>query len=304
MRFGSYNSLCRLLHDERQGVLFALSMGLIKRNGVCSCGGTLEWAVDSAQKLGYIFRCMKSRTICGKRYSIIHGTWFANSNLPIQDQILLVYCYCMELKSYQLEGMFDFTSCHTAADWQNYFRDVCVIYMAEVSTEKIGGHGLTVEIDETKIFKHKSHAGRLTVEQEGGDWVFGGICRETKQTFFSIVPDRSEETLIQKLVDNVNPGTKIMSDMWRDYHNISAHGFSHSMVNHSENFLSPDDEDVHTQTIERAWRGLKENISKGSRYSARFSYLIVYSFKRHTQWYSLSVEARFTLLLQLISRFY
>ena len=305
MSLSSYNILCRKLYDEEQGVAFALANGLIKTSSrTCNCGQALALSADPCQKLGLTFRCTKSRSICGKRYSILHGTWFSNSNLPIQDQILMIYCYCMELKSSQIIAMFNFASCHTVADWQNYFKDVCTIYMDEVGSEKIGGHGLTVEIDETKIFKRKSHSGRLSGEQASGDWAFGGICRETKETFFCIVPDRTEATLISKLVENVNAGSIIMSDMWRSYSNISKYGFTHSKVNHSKNFLNPDDPTVHTQTIERAWRGLKENIPKASRYEERFKYLIAYSFKRYVKWYGMNANDRFALLISLIARFY
>jgi hypothetical protein len=128
--------------------------------------------------------------------------------------------------------MFDFGSYHTLADWQNHFTYVCTIYMNEVGNEKVGGHGQTVEIDETKIFKQKCYSGRLSSEEASGDWTFGDICRETKETFFCIVPNRTEDTLIDKVVDHVNPSSMIMSDTWASNHNIIAHGFIYRKVNH------------------------------------------------------------------------
>lgn len=125
--------MCRQLADEEHAVEFALEHSLIKMNGRCECGGELKWEADSTQKLGYTFRCSKSRSICGRRYSSLLGTWFAHSKLPIHEQILHVFCFCMDLKSYQLKGMLNFTSYHTMADWQNYFKDICAIFMREVS---------------------------------------------------------------------------------------------------------------------------------------------------------------------------
>jgi hypothetical protein len=303
MSFFSYNDLSRSLPDEQHGFMFAIDRGLIKRTGTCECGGVLNLRQKTNQKWGFVFQCTKSRSICGKSYSMLHGTWFGRSHLPIHDQILLIYCFCIEVKSHQLEKMFGI-SCHVAADWQSYFRDIAAIYMSEVVIEKIGGIGQVVEIDETKIFRRKNHQGRLAVGEEKSEWVFGGICRETKQTFFRIVPDRSEDTLVQVLLTNVYTGTTIMSDCWRGYQNLTKYGFRHATVNHSENFLNPDDESVHTQTIERAWRGLKENIPKSSRYDVRLSYLMVYSFKRHIDWYGMSANSRFDMVLNLIARFY
>ena len=48
-------------------------------------------------------------------------------------------------------------------------------------TKKIGGPGLTVEIEESKFGKRKYNVGRL-IE---GQWVFGGICHETPRYFLS-----------------------------------------------------------------------------------------------------------------------
>jgi hypothetical protein len=191
-----------------------------------------------------------------------------------------------------------------AADWQSYFRDIAAIYMSEVVIEKIGGIGRVVEIDETKIFRRKNLQGRLAVGEKKLEWVFGGICRETKQNFFRFVPDRSEDTLVQVLLTNVYTGTTIMSDCWRGYQNLTNHSFRHKTVNHSKNFLNLDDESVHRQTIERVWPGLKENIPKSSRYEVRLSYLLVYSFKRHIDWYGMSANSRFDMVLNIIARFY
>lgn len=304
MEFKSYNNLCRYLNNEDIALEFAINKNLIKTTRICQCGGILNWYKENRKKYGYIFRCSKSKSLCGKQYSILHGTWFWNSNMSLIDQILIIYAYCLELTSLQFCGMFGINSSHTIADWQNYFRDICTIYINEMPNRKIGGVGLTVEIDESKIYKRKNHTGRLTAHESHSDWVFGGICRETKDAFFCIVEDRTENTLIQKILENVELGSHIVSDCWRSYTNILNHGYIHSTVNHSENFLNPANLNIHTQTIERAWRGLKDNIPKSSRYETRLSYLIVYEFKRRTNWYNLKYEERFELLLNLISQYY
>jgi hypothetical protein len=210
----------------------------------------------------------------------------------------------MEMTSTQLTGMFDLGSVHTPADWNNYFRDVCAIYLIETSNEKVGGVGMTVEIDETKIFKNKNHTGRLTHEQQKGEWLFGGVCRETNETFFTLVQDRSEDTLLRILQDNVHQGTHIISDCWRGYYNVRLNGYTHTMVNHSQNFLDPSDPSTNTQKIERTWRTLKDNIPKGSRYEARMGYIIQYNFKKRVGWYDMSSGKRFSLMLGLIARYY
>ena len=46
--------------------------------------------------------------------------------------------------------------------------------------KKIGGEGKIVEIDESKFEKRKYNLGRVAE----GQWVFGGICRESRDFFY------------------------------------------------------------------------------------------------------------------------
>jgi hypothetical protein len=304
-QFDSYNSLFEHIFTEQSAYNFAVEHRLIKLSGrLCECGALLRVELDSCQAFGVRFRCSAPRSQCRKSYSILHGTWFANSKLSLRDQTLMIYCYALEVTSLQLRGIFGLGSYMTVADWANYEMDISVLYLSELSCWKIGGPGRTVEINETQIFKNKNNQGRLIGEQSRGEWLFGGICRETKETFFIMVPNRSEATLMEALQTYVVAGTRILSDGWAAYCNISSYGFTHDWVNHSENFILPEDGEIHTQTIERTWRGVKENIPPGTRYEGRMRRIINYSFKRHTGWSNLSIGQRFELLVDLISRFY
>ena len=66
-----------------------------------------------------------------------------------------------------------------------------------MSCDKIGGEGLTVEIDKSKFGKTKYHKGRYIQEQ----WIFGSICHETKQFFVTPVEKRDSATLIPIIVE-------------------------------------------------------------------------------------------------------
>ena len=85
--------------------------------------------------------------------------------------------------------------------------------------KKIGGPGHIVEIDESKFGKRKYNAGRRV----DGCWVLGGIDRETRETFFRIVPDRSATTLLPPLIDNIHPDSIVVSDCWKAYSDVSKH---------------------------------------------------------------------------------
>ena len=67
----------------------------------------------------------------------------------------------------------------------------------------------------TKIciaFVGQKHRDKVYIE---GEWVFGGICRETKACFFIVVGQRDKDTLLAIIHAHKLPGTNAMSDMWR-----------------------------------------------------------------------------------------
>ncbi|XP_066974324.1 uncharacterized protein [Macrobrachium rosenbergii] len=93
-------------------------------------------------------------------------------------------------------------------------------------------------------------------------WLFGGIERVAKKKF--IVPlhqegqDRSAATLIPIISKYIRAGSTVMSYGWAAYKNLDKEGYIHRVINHSENFMDPNDRSVHTQNIEREWRNIKE----------------------------------------------
>ena len=151
---------------------------------------------------------------------------------------------------------------NSVVDWNNYLREVCANHLLQ-NPPKIGGPGLTVEIDESMFTKRKYNRGRLVREQ----WVFGGICRETDECFMYTVPNRRAETLMPIIVDSISPGTTIISDQWRAYNNIRNlnNNYVHLTVNHSLNFVDPVT-GAHTQKKERNWNGAK------AKFRARWGY--------------------------------
>lgn len=168
--------------------------------------------------------------------------------------VLFLYCWTKQLTSIQFCEDELGISHATTVDWNNFAREVCAWRLLQSPTV-IGGDGLHVEIDETLISRRKSHTGRVLPQQ----WIFGGVCRETKEVFMYAVPDRRKETLQQIIRDSIAPGTTIVSDMWPSYEdlqNIPGMNYSHQTVNHSENFVNPATGE-HTQTIESNWHKFK-----------------------------------------------
>ena len=65
------------------------------------------------------------------------------------------------------------------------------------------------------------------------------MYRETKEIFVVRCPKnkRDKETLERIILDNVEPGTRIITDGWAAYKGLSALGYAWDFVNHSTEFV-------------------------------------------------------------------
>jgi len=146
-----------------------------------------------------------------------------------------------------------------AEPWDNkwlvtYLREIRLQALAWNSQGKISGANCTVEIDESKFGKRKYNCGRV-VE---GQWVVGGICRETGEIFVALCPDnkRDRETLTTITENHVNDRSTIITDSWKVYSHLEKGKWLHMTVNHSANFVDPTT-GANTQNIENKWWQMK-----------------------------------------------
>jgi len=124
-----------------------------------------------------------------------------------------------------------------------------------------------VEVDEACLYRaRKSNQGRLTKTIY---WIFGIKCRATGRTVVYPVPYRTKNDLIPIIRKHVVSGATIYSDRFSAYFNnrvkppashLSVYGFRHFGINHSKHFVSEISNQIHTNTIERTWRSLKEKL--------------------------------------------
>jgi len=67
---------------------------------------------------------------------------------------------------------------------------------------------------------------------------------------------RDALTLERIIAAHVLPGSIIVTDAWVGYNNVSTINngvYDHQVVVHTQNFVSPVHNDIHTQTIEGLW---------------------------------------------------
>ena len=248
----------RTIRLESDALAFAVHTGLINVDNppLCQCG--LVRAIKTKKGKSF-WRCPGRK--CQSCVSIFLNTWFAESRLLQLSVLDLTLHWFFQSPVTTAAGQVG-VSKESAIRIYRRCRGVC---LNVVSGEDIciGGEGLHVEIDESHLWTRKYHRGRMLVSEQS--WVFGGICRETNEAFITPVPDRKGVTLWPIILQKIAPGTTILSDEARVYKNLHAPtrgGYQHHQVNHSMNFVDPEDPNVHTQKVERLWGLLKTEIKK------------------------------------------
>ena len=280
--------LCSKLKDNDSSLQFCKDTGLIASEVKCpSCQSKLDRIYETKRgkrkRKQLRFQCNKRQ--CRRKpheVSVRKGSWFNSSNLSFRKSLLLTYSFIHKLQYNQAihessissgdseTEKYVTTSSETVADYYNYCREVCewAVENKLHSNNPIGGPGKIVEIEESKFGKRKFNKGRI-VE---GQWVFGGICRETKEVFLVPLPNnkRDRATLEPIITSHIKPGTTIISDCWKAYDQLSTQGFQHLTVNHSYNFVDPTS-GAYTNNIENLWWQVKRQLSQTHTHQNKWS---------------------------------
>lgn len=268
----SFQQIQDILFDEDLCVQFLLRERVFYTASICGrCGDDMKLSCARGT-----WRCTRYR--CGGELSMKRGTFFAKSNLQCNKIMLLAYLWLNKVPTRSMILMSGMSS-KTVCAFTGHFRQLVADSLDEEQCT-IGGPGIVVEIDESKLGKRKYNTGHRV----DGVWVFGGIERTPeKKVFMAKVANRNQETLLEAINRFIRPGSIIFSDMWRGYINLEAIlGMEHRVVNHSREFVAEDG--THTNSIEGSWCGLKILIPKRNRTKNIDDYLWEYVWrKQHAQ---------------------
>ncbi len=240
---------------KREALEWLARRRLIKNSMRCpGCQGWFRLNRESRKTDGYIWKCSR----CVKMKTVRSGSFAEKSMLSLKQAMILTYCWARDYM--QIHAAEEArVAPNTACDWYEHCRDACEEWL-EAHPVLIGGQGVEVEIDESLFFKRKANRGFF---RNGHGWVFGGIERGTGRCFLVEVARRDRATLLPLIRQYIRPGTRILSDDWASYAQIAAipgQNYSHDAVNHSQNWVDPQDPTVHTQTVEGMWSHVKRYL--------------------------------------------
>ena len=260
-----------IIFDDDACFAFLFARGAFLRERNCH-------RCNSEMKLGEDLRAWRcNKKGCGGKASVFKGSFFTRVNIGCSTVMLLAYLW---LNKTPVTSMIAMSGCssRTVCAFNVHFREL-VTDSLDMEDCKIGGPGIIVEIDETKLGKRKYHMGHR-IE---GVWVLGGIERTLeKKVFMTTVANRTGPLLLHELNKYILPGSIVYSDMWRGYAGLENElNMQHETVNHSVEFVS--EAGVHTNTIEATWCGLKLLIPKRNRTKSVENHLWEYVWrKRHS----------------------
>ncbi|KAF7685447.1 hypothetical protein CDIK_3804 [Cucumispora dikerogammari] len=113
-----------------------------------------------------------------------------------------------------------------------------------------------VKVDETCLSSRQNNKERVLKNI----WCFVGISRESKKMFLELAITRDMINLDTILSKNRKENMLTMTYCWRGYLNMENIVFLHETINHSRNFVDPEDKSIHFQNIKCLWTYLKKYI--------------------------------------------
>lgn len=263
--------LLDIFFNETKCIQFLKDNQIIETPLECiACGGKIK-------ETNNLFRC--TRANCRKSKSMFENTFFFKCKMSCNEVLHLGYLWLTKCTTQTIQ-MHSGHCRKTIAAYKVYFRQL-ISNMIESDDEIIGGEGIIIEVDETKIGKRKNNRGHI-VE---GAWVIVGVERTTDRLVFAeVVENRDAETIKKLFIKHVANGSILYTDEWKAYKNIALElGLEHHTVKHKLHFKDPIT-GVHTNTVEGTNHAIKRMIPIRNRTKTSIpSHLIEFAWRRKNE---------------------
>lgn len=232
MHFLDDESFVVMFGTEDVAIKSLMSLGAMRSTRACQkCGDDMVCILNPKKR---VFRCNKE--LCGKpEVSCRKSSLFYGSMLPCKKVMRLARSW-LQNDSRETASQSAKVNRESVTVWYSRFRELVAEVLAECKL-MLGGPGVIVEVDETKLGKRKYHRGHR-VE---GVWVVCGVERtDEKRAFCVHVKSRDKGTLRRVVSENVAEGSIVYTDCWKGYNGIAEHcKVHHCTVNHSRYFKDP-----------------------------------------------------------------
>ncbi len=197
---------------------------------------------------------------CKKQFTVKVGTIFEDSPIGLDKWMTAVWmiCNCKNgISSYELHRAIGVTQ-KTAWFMLHRVREA----MRSGSFMRLGQEGGPVEADEAFIGgtpknMHARKRSMIRNQHIPKPSVFGLLDRETREVRAKVVHDVKRDTLMNVILDQVAPRSKIYTDAYKAYETLPQHQYIHEAVNHLDEYVRGE---VHTQGLENFWSLLKRGL--------------------------------------------
>ncbi|UTX49852.1 IS1595 family transposase [Chryseobacterium sp. MA9] len=213
-----------------------------------------------------VYKCKNNQYRCkntGKYFNIKTGTMFENSKVSLRKWFMAIWLVTSHKKGISSIQLGKDIGVRQATAWFMLQR-IRACFGIENNNELEG----IVECDETFIGgKNKNrHKDKKVPHSQGRSFkdkvpVMGMLQRDGKMNAF-VVPDTKRKSIQPFIYKYVKPTTQtIITDEWWAYNGLNKH-YDHRIIDHSKKeYVSLQDNNVHTNNIEGSWNILKRSVS-------------------------------------------
>lgn len=195
----------------------------------------------------YIYDCGS----CGYQFSVISGTIFHDTHLPLKKWMVAIYLMVESRKGISANQMKRILDVSYKTAW--YLCHRIRAAMNEVSPKPLSG---TVEADETWVGGKRKNVGH---GYRGNKAIVAGVIQRDGEIRLKVINDTTRKTLHSFLKEHTAPETElIITDEWPAYRGIADADTKHETVNHNlDEWVRGN---IHTNTVENVWSLLKRSI--------------------------------------------